>query len=146
MDKARDVVQDVFVALYANKGMFQINTSLKSYLFKCVYNACLNNLKQQKVYAHHHEHLKKNTTHIDGHDAVLKTELEEKIRIAVESLPDQCRKIFKMNRYEGMKNSEIATELGISIRTVETQISKALTILRASLIDYLVLLLILLII
>jgi RNA polymerase sigma-70 factor (family 1) len=146
MDKARDVVQDVFVVLYTNKGMLQINTSLRSYLFKCVYNSCLNNLKQQKVYALHHEHLKKNAAHIDGHDAILKTELEEKIRIAVESLPDQCRKIFKMNRYQGMKNGEIATELGISVRTVETQISKALNILRANLLDYLVLILILLII
>jgi RNA polymerase sigma-70 factor (ECF subfamily) len=145
MDKARDIVQEVFVVLYANKGMLQINTSLKSYLFKCVYNSCLNNLKQQKVYAYHHEHLRKNAASIDGHDAILKTELEEKIRIAIESLPDQCRRIFKMNRYDGMKNSEIATELGISIRTVETQISKALNILRANLTDYLILVLIFLI-
>jgi RNA polymerase sigma-70 factor (ECF subfamily) len=49
IDKSRDVVQDVFVTLYVNKSALQINTSLKSYLFKCVYNACLNNLKQQKV-------------------------------------------------------------------------------------------------
>jgi RNA polymerase sigma-70 factor, ECF subfamily len=146
MDKARDIVQDVFVVLYASKEMLHINVSLKSYLFKCVYNACLNNLKQQKVYAYHHQHLRKNATSIDGHDTILKAELEEKIRIAIESLPDQCRKIFKMNRYEGKKNSEIATELGISIRTVETQISKALNILRANLTDYLVLVLIFLIV
>jgi RNA polymerase sigma-70 factor, ECF subfamily len=146
MDKARDVVQDVFVTLYASKETLQINTSLKSYLFKCVYNACLNNLKQQTVYAHHHEYLKKTTAFIDEHDALLKSELEERIRVAVESLPDQCQRIFKMNRYEGRKNSEIAAELGISIRTVETQISKALNILRANLVDYLSLILISLIV
>jgi RNA polymerase sigma-70 factor (ECF subfamily) len=55
----------------------------------------------------------------------------------VEHLPEQCRRIFKMNRYEGKKNSEIAEELGISIRTVETQISKALTVLRTALSDFL---------
>lgn len=146
MDKARDVAQDVFVTLYASKETLQINTSLKSYLFKCVYNACLNNLKQQTVYAHHHEYLKKTTAFIDDHDALLKAELEERIRIAVESLPGQCQRIFKMNRYEGKKNSEIATELGISIRTVETQISKALNMLRANLVDYLSLILISLIV
>ena len=146
MDKARDVVQDIFVTLYASKETLQINTSLKSYLFKCVYNACLNNLKQQTVYAQHHAYLKNTTTFVDDHDAILKTELEERIRVAVESLPDQCQRIFKMNRYEGRKNSDIAAELGISIRTVETQISKALSILRANLIDYLSLILISLIV
>lgn len=141
-DQARDIVQDVFVTLYTNKSTLQINKSLKSYLFKCVYNACLNSLKQQKVYALHQQYLKENAVLISDDDMVVRAELEERIRFAVESLPDQCRRIFKMKRYEGMKNSEIASELGISIRTVETQISKALNILRANLIDYLALLLI----
>jgi len=142
MDKARDVVQEVFVTLYASCQTLQINTSLKSYLFKCVYNACLNSIKQQKVYAHHHEYLKQNLSFVDDHDMMVRAELEDKIRVTVEALPDQCRKIFRMNRYEGKKNSEIASELGISVRTVETQISKALKVLRANLTDFLTLVLI----
>jgi RNA polymerase sigma-70 factor, ECF subfamily len=142
IDKARDIVQDVFVTLYAGRNSLHINTSLKSYLFKCVYNACLNSLKQTKVYAHHHEYLKLNLPFSDDHDMVIKAELEDKIRITIESLPDECRKIFKMNRFEGKKNKEIADELNISIRTVETQISKALKVLRANLADFLAIVLI----
>jgi RNA polymerase sigma-70 factor, ECF subfamily len=142
MDKARDIVQDVFAHVYANRSTLQINTSIKSYLFKCVYNASLNSLKQQKVYAHHHEYLKQNLNSIDGHDMLVSAELEERIRVTVEALPDQCRKIFEMNRYQGKKNGEIAGELGISVRTVETQISKALKALRANLTEFLTLLII----
>src|SRR5687767_10218043 len=53
MDKARDVVQDVFVTLYANRMAIQINTSLKSYLLKCVYNVSLNSIKQETIHSHH---------------------------------------------------------------------------------------------
>jgi RNA polymerase sigma-70 factor, ECF subfamily len=137
MDKARDIVQEVFVTLYAGRSTLQISTSLRSYLFKSVYNACLNSIKQHKVHAHHHEYLKQQLPFSDSQDMIVKAELEEKIRISIEQLPEQCRKIFRMNRYEGKKNSEIATELGISVRTVETQISKALAVLRSHLADFL---------
>jgi RNA polymerase sigma-70 factor (ECF subfamily) len=145
MDKARDIVQEIFVKLYADRATLQINTSLKSYLFKSVYNACLNSVKQHKVYAIHHEHLKQHLPVSDDHDTIAAAELEEKIRTTVALLPDQCRRIFQMNRYEGKKNKEIAEALGISIRTVETQISKALTALRSSLTEFLPFLLVTLI-
>jgi RNA polymerase sigma-70 factor, ECF subfamily len=137
MDKARDIVQETFVKFYTDRETLQINTSLKSYLFKCVYNACLNSVKQHKTHSLHHEYLKQHIPFSDDHDMVVKAELEDMIRVTVEHLPEQCRRIFKMNRYEGKKNSEIAEELGISIRTVETQISKALTVLRTTLADFL---------
>ncbi|HEY5823298.1 MAG TPA: RNA polymerase sigma-70 factor [Cyclobacteriaceae bacterium] len=137
MDQSRDIVQEVFVTLYAHRNDFQINTSLKSYLFKCVYNSCLNKIKQQKIHKTHHEYLQQQSPIVDVQDLMIQAELEEKIRIAVDGLPEQCRKIFTMNRYGGKKNAEIAEELGISIRTVETQISKALTILRLNLSEFL---------
>jgi RNA polymerase sigma-70 factor, ECF subfamily len=137
MDIARDIVQETFVKVYTDRETIHINTSLKSYLFKCVYYACLNSVKQQKVHSLHHEYLKQHIPFSDDHDMIVEAELEDMIRVAVEHLPEQCRRIFKMNRYEGKKNSEIAEELGISIRTVETQISKALTVLRTALSDFL---------
>ena len=70
---------------------------------------------------------------IDGYDTVVQAELEQQIWTEIQKLPGQCRTIFQMNRFEGRKNKEIAAELGISIRTVETQISKALRILRQNL-------------
>jgi RNA polymerase sigma-70 factor (ECF subfamily) len=73
-------------------------------------------------------------------DLWTKTELSELIEQSVESLPPRCREIFRMSRYENLKIAEIADQLNISKRTVETQISKALKILRVKLIDYLSLL------
>ena len=68
-------------------------------------------------------------------------ELEEKINEALASLPEKCREIFELSRFEGLKYSEIATQLDISVKTVENQMSKALKILREKLLKYLTLLL-----
>jgi RNA polymerase sigma-70 factor (ECF subfamily) len=141
LDEARDIVQNIFVALYDKRDALEINTSIKPYLYKSVYHACLNHLKQIKIHNIHHDHLKYQLPFSDDQDTMIKAELEGKIWMIVQSLPEQCRKIFEMNRFEGKKNSEIAEELGISIRTVETQISKALKILRENLIHFLVTLL-----
>ncbi len=143
MEEARNIVQDVFVSIYDKRDRLQISTSIKSYLYKAVHNACLNHLKQLKIHNHHHDHLKYQVPLIDDQDTMVMAELEEKVWMTVQSLPEQCRKIFEMNRFEGKKNSEIAEILGVSIRTVETQISKALKVLRENLINYLVTLLLL---
>ncbi len=136
-EKARDIVQDVFVTLYAQRANLDIHTSIKSYLFKCVNNACLNELRQSKSHMQHHEALKMESESTLLHDEITHAELQSRIRLTIEKLPAQCRKIFEMSRFEGRKNREIADHLGISIRTVETQISKALGILRIHLADYL---------
>jgi RNA polymerase sigma-70 factor (ECF subfamily) len=70
-------------------------------------------------------------------------ELKIKIEEAIESLPEQCRLIFRLSRFEELKYAEIASQLGISIKTVENQMGKALKVLRLKLADYLVLWLIL---
>lgn len=137
-DKARDIVQDIFVNFYSNCKKLQINTSIRGYLFRTVHNACLNHIKQLKTHAFHHEYLKLHLQEWDDRDVMIRMELEQRIRLAIGDLPEQCREIFEMNRFEGKKNSDIARILGISVRTVETQISKALRILREHLKDYLV--------
>jgi RNA polymerase sigma-70 factor (ECF subfamily) len=68
---------------------------------------------------------------------ILVKELEEKLRQAMNALPQQCRTIFQLSRFEGLKYQEIADQLGISIKTVENQMGKALKQLRVKLIDYL---------
>ena len=135
-DIAREIVQDFFARLFEKKQSLTIETSLKSYLYRSVHNSCINYINQRSL---HDRHLKKLDQEKDVSEdpdrAFLITELQQKINEVVEQLPSQCRKIFKMNRYEGLKNEEIAETLNLSRRTVETQISKALKILRNRLSD-----------
>ena len=138
MDDARDIVQDVFVTLYDRRHFIKINTSVQSYLYRAVHNACLNKLKKVKTHEVHHEYLQYFLPLTEDQDPVTKVELEEKILEAIQNLPTKCRKIFEMNRFEGKKNKEIAEILGLSVRTVETQISNALKLLRDNLGDFLV--------
>ncbi|MEM1134431.1 MAG: RNA polymerase sigma-70 factor [Bacteroidota bacterium] len=141
LDEARDIVQDVFVKVYHDRDKLAIDTSIKAYLYKAVHNASLNRIKQIKIHKYHHEYIKNQTPFSEDQDTMIKAELEEKIWQIIQSLPDKCRRIFEMNRFEGKKNKEIAENLGISIRTVETQISKALKILRKHLPSFLLTLL-----
>lgn len=134
-DKARELCQEVFVKLYENRLQITITASVKSYLFTCVHNSCINYLKQVQIHNKHHVHVHHAAVASYEHNSLLDKELEERLLLAIAKLPQQCRKIFTMNRFEGKKNKDIALELGISIRTVETQISKALHILRSELAD-----------
>jgi RNA polymerase sigma-70 factor (family 1) len=139
-DEAEETVQNIFITLWQKRGQMEITTSIKSYLYRAVRNAALNRVKHHKVrmeYSREQEILAQSTmpsTHLSFHN-----ELQEQIQQAIESLPGQCRLIFKLSRFEELKYSEIAEQLGISIKTVENQMGKALKILREKLKDYMVL-------
>lgn len=141
LDLAKEIVQDVFVKFYENREEIQIDSSIKNYLFRAVHNACLNQVKKAKIHDSHHQEIKYNAPFYDNADLLIQTELEENIWKAIEKLPDQCLRIFKLSRFEGKKNKEIAEELCLSIRTVETQISKALRSIRTDIKDLLILIL-----
>ena len=138
-EAAEDLVQDVFVRLYEQRSKIQFHTSLKSFLFQSVRNRCIDYWRSHKVRERHHGEilLTTNPETPDSQELMLQTELEEKVFEAIRQLPEQCQLIFKMNRFEGKKNQEIADELNISKRTVETQISKALKRLREEVYPYL---------
>ena len=118
--------------------MLNIHTSLKSHLYQTVRNRCLNEIKRNQIRRDHHSgiFIEKKNQEAYFDDKMQETELEAKIFSVVESLPKQCKRIFEMSRYEGISNQKIADKLDLSKRTVETQISKALKILRNSLKDY----------
>ena len=147
LDIAKDIVQDFFVRLFDNHETLNIKTSLKSYLYQSVRNSCLNHINHHKIHKEHIEKIKlqeQDGSSADWSDKMMETELEHLIWKEVSKLPGQCQVIFKLSRAEGKKNKEIAEQLGISIRTVETQISKALMILRKNLSQYLKMLIFLL--
>ncbi len=138
---AEEMVHQVFLKLLERQTPIMIHTSVKSYLYRSVYHECLNHLKQQKT---------RQTIHLDNlHDAahtetpaakLQYTEFETQVHAAINDLPEQCRTVFQLSRFEELKYHEIATQLGLSVKTVETQMSRALKKLRVNLADYLPLL------
>ena len=138
-EDAEEIVQSTFLLVWEKRESLAIRTSVKPYLYAMVRNACLNVLKHNKI---KERHAGEELAMADkGHDAVMHTvssnELEHRIRLAMEELPDQCRVVFKLSRFEELKYSEIAEELNISIKTVENHMGKALRIMREQLKDYL---------
>jgi len=137
---AEEIVQNVFYKVWEKKIPDTIQISLKAYLYKAVYHESLNYLKHQKIKARYQLHvMQQSNNHTDQSAArkILVKELEEKLREAMNALPQQCRTIFQLSRYDGLKYQEIADQLGISVKTVENQMGKALKQLRVKLIDYL---------
>lgn len=135
LDLSKGIVQDFFVRFYEKREEIEIKTSLKSYLYLSVRNTCLNYIEKKNIQNRHHQNIQYTSTELSEEVAekIETTEIEHEIFKHIEDLPDQCKRIFKMSRVDSKKNQEIADELKISKRTVETQISKALKILREKL-------------
>ncbi len=135
IEVAKELVQELFVKLFEKRYALAIDTSFKSYLYKSIYNSCINYLNQISIRENHHHKIKdqKNDLIEFSEDEIYRIELEQRIYNEIEKLPAQCKRIFKMNRFEGLSNGDIAEQLNLSKRTVETQISKALKILRKKL-------------
>lgn len=138
-DDARDVVHQVFINLWEKRQEVDLSSSLKSYLFTSVHNRSLNVIRDRKKFSS--EEVPEVAGEWDVSAQIESMELEEKIRESIDSLPEKCREIFELNRFSGLKYSEIASKLGISVKTVENQMTKALKILREQLGKYLGLLL-----
>ena len=139
VDQAEEVVQDMFFNFWQKRKKLEVNISLEAYLFRSVRNSCLNYLKHLKVREEH----KLATNHeirakeLQVHDNVVALELQGRIDDAIDQLPPERKKIFKMSRYEELKYREIAEKLNLSVKTVEVQMSKALKFLRLHLSEYL---------
>jgi RNA polymerase sigma-70 factor (ECF subfamily) len=144
-DEAEEIVQSTFLNVWEKRDNLSIHTGVKPYLYAMVRNASLNVLKHEKIKQQHvtmelavAERSVESVTR-----TVMASELETKIYKAMDKLPEQCRLVFKLSRFEELKYSEIAEQLDISIKTVENQMGKALKIMRDQLKDYLPLLIIL---
>ena len=138
-DTTEEVVQSTFVNLWEKRELIRPDINFKSYLFRSAYNTALNYIKHQKVVSNYVAK-KQEKIGLIQQDYVSHQpdfELQKKITDAINELPPQCQKVFRLSREEGLKYHEIAEELGISKKTVEIHIGKALKILRLRLKEYL---------
>jgi len=144
IDVAKELVQDAFVTLWEKRDTIDTSKSVKSYLTTIIYNKCLNYLRDHQKFNRNlllAENLLENPDELNADDELFSNELGDKINKVLYSLPEKCKEVFILSRYENMKYYEIAQKLGISTKTVEAQISKALKIFREQLQDYIKLLL-----
>lgn len=132
-DAAHDIVQETFVRVWRNRISLQSNLSLLAYLFRISRNLTLDQAKHREVRRRLEESLPQSSPSAqDDPEASLQLNmLEEKLSEVVRTkLPARCREIFLLSRMEGMSNAEISAHLGVSVKTVENQITRALKVLR----------------
>ena len=141
-DESEEIVQKVFVTIWEKRRELEIQTSVKAYLYKSVYHASLNAIKQKKK-QEDYLHMKQEKEEISYQTTQSTKELELQIDKAIKQLPEQCGLIFKMSRFQDLKYREIADVLNISIKTVENQMGKALRLMRQNLADFLTVLILL---
>jgi len=137
-DDAEEVVQELFYSLWKNRASLDESKSLHSYLFTSVKNSCLNLIESKKCRTRYADMMKfmyssGDANYNNSYHTLLANDLENDFHSALEQLPQECRKVFVLSRMEGLKYQEIATRLNVSIKTVETQMSRALTKLRLQL-------------
>lgn len=134
LDDSKGLAHEVFVTVWEKFGSLPTDTNYKSYLYTAVRNRCLNYLRDKKKNVTlenvpEHEFTEENTS-------METEELEKEIELGIALLPDKCRMVFELNRIEGLKYAQIADKMGISIKTVEAQMSKALSVLRTHLREF----------
>jgi RNA polymerase sigma-70 factor (ECF subfamily) len=138
LDEAKGLVHDVFVRLWEKLSTLPHDTNFQSYLYTGVRNRGLNYIRDRKKQVSFNNVPEEQLA--DTNDPLIAFELEREIEAAIQSLPEKCREVFELNRKEGLKYAQIADKMGISIKTVEGQMSKALGVLRERLGEFLTLL------
>lgn len=139
-DAARDLAQDVFVELWKKRETIQIRSGLKPYLRRAVVNKTLNYIKARRIDFDDPANLPETTSSLDKADETLEaSEMEKIIHTAIAKLPERCRMVFTLCRLEKMSHKEISEKLGISKKTVEAQMTRALAMLRKAIEPYQVL-------
>ena len=142
-DVAEEIVNDVFLKIWTKRNQIHINIGIKPYLFRCVFNACVDYLNQnhvikQSINSDVDQQINKL---VDSNEEYIfnflqSEEVEKDVLKAIEKLPERCRIIFYLSRFELLTYTEISERLNISVNTVKTQISRALDSLRDQLRKY----------
>ncbi len=129
-DVAKDIVQDIFFKLFENSHSLPDNFRLKSWFYKVARNTAVDYLRHLQVEDRYKFLMAEAMVNIPDMDEEIDEDVYNKVHQAMESLPEQCRLIIKLNVLEGKKYLEIAEELGITINTIRTQVSRGYKKLR----------------
>jgi RNA polymerase sigma-70 factor (family 1) len=127
-DTAEEIVQDLFFRIWQDKENIKIESSLNGYLFRAVHNRCLHHIEHLRVVERHAEEMsyRQTETQESPSDILHYKELQSRIARILDRLPERCGKIFYMSRFEGLKYTEIAKKLSVSVKTVESNMGRAL--------------------
>ena len=127
-DTAEEIVQDLFFRLWKDKEKIKIESSLNGYLFRSVHNRCLHYIEHNRIVERYAEEMSYRQTDNQENpsDILHYKELQARIARILERLPERCGKIFYMSRFEGLKYAEIAEKLSVSVKTVESNMGRAL--------------------
>lgn len=139
MHVSEELVQDVFLNIWESRDTLDRNKNIKSYLFKSVRNRALNYINHEELARSYNKEIEwlNRSPATQHHELDSRSEFVTAARQAIEELPEGARNVYKLSRKEGLTYREIAEVLEISQKTVESQMSRALKILRKSLSDYL---------
>jgi RNA polymerase sigma-70 factor, ECF subfamily len=131
--QAEDVVQEVLIELYNKRNQINITSSLIAYLRKAVYYRTLNALKHNSRFTMDSEEklVDLDNSETDIEEMMIINEDLKNVNEVIESLPPKCKYVFTLSRYEDKSYAEIAEIMGISAKTVENQVAKALKIIRS---------------
>ena len=133
---ALDIVQNVFIAIWENEKYKQKEDLVQAYLFNSIRNGCLNYLKHQRIVQKFENRTSIQLSEMEalhyqsGEKSLIERENLKQINDAIDSLPVMYKEIIVLSRFEGLKNSEIANQLNLPIRTVETRVFRALSALK----------------
>ena len=137
-DTAREIVQEAFLSLWEKRHTIDMDRQVKSYLAMIIHNKCTNYLRDHRKFDTNILEIENllDVPEYESTDSLVTGELKVKIDSAINELPEKCREIFVLNRYDNLKYQEIADKLQISVKTVETQMSRALQHMRLRLAEY----------
>ena len=138
LDDAKGLVHEVFVSLWEKFDTLPSDINYKSYLYTAVRNRSLNFIRDRKKHVMLENVAEQQLA--EANDPMVAAELEREIEMAIASLPEKCRMVFELSRSEGLKYAQIAEKMEISVKTVEAQMSKALSVLRERLKEFISLL------
>lgn len=137
IDISKEIASDSLTFLWEKRESLSFTTSVTAYLYKMVQNKCMNHIKHKRIENEYVNYMIRNKLidEIPEHDTnpYHEKELAEQIRQAIDTLPEKCKLVFEMSRFEYLKNKEIAERLNISQNTVERHVTIALEKLRKSL-------------